>query len=167
MPFAESLRSLSASSGSGIDIVNSIAVFMGGDALFIRSDTELKTSSIASNCLWGFSRLMEGRDTLGALSESTLQRLNDLASDARPNMTEAPSKTFYASAKGLRRLSEGSACVDSGVPVIWASKLDLFGKTRSKRLTRILESRGNTQAINALLTRRRLARLAGAAAREF
>jgi hypothetical protein len=131
--FVESPRSVFvASSGSGIDIVNSIAVFMGGDALFIRSDTELKTSSIASNCLWGFSRLMEGRDTLGALSESTLQRLNDLASDARPNMTEAPSKTFYASAKGLRRLSEGSACVDSGVPVIWASKLDLFGKTRSK-----------------------------------
>ncbi len=130
--FVESPRSVFAgSTDSIIDIVNSIAVFTGGDSLFMRSDTELQKSSITSNCLWGFSRLLEGRHALGALSEKTLQELNRLASDGR-NITEAPSKTFYASVKGLRRLSEGSVCVDRGTPVIWAASLDLFGKTRHK-----------------------------------
>jgi len=55
---------------------------------------------------------------------------NRYAGNEKPNMTEAPDKTFYASVKGLMRLSPSSACVDSGVVIGWTAPVDLLGSAR-------------------------------------
>ncbi|PKL26590.1 MAG: hypothetical protein CVV47_01260 [Spirochaetae bacterium HGW-Spirochaetae-3] len=119
-----------ASSGSSVELKNSIAEFYGGDSAFLRSDSAQAVGSVAANCLWGFARLVEGRSPIGAISVAAMAELNRYAGNERPNVTEAPDKTFYASVKGLMRLSPSSACVDSGVVLGWIAPVDLLGSAR-------------------------------------
>jgi len=117
-------------SGSYLEIKNSIATSYGDDTTFLRSDSGPAVGSVAANCLWGFSRLLAGRAAIGAISDSALVELNRYAGGEKPNITEAPAKTFYASVKGLMRLSATSGCVDSGVGLGWVAPVDLLGSAR-------------------------------------
>jgi hypothetical protein len=114
------------SSGSQLEIYNTIASFPGKDSIFIRSDTMPASGSVSANSLWGFSYYLDGR-----LSISQLQELNRLLNPKTPNFSEDPSRMFSGSIKGLFRLSKHSACLDGGNVVEWASDFDLLGKPRN------------------------------------
>ncbi len=123
-----------SSSGSRLELKNSIAIAYCDDSTFMRSDSPPGADTVAANCLWGFTRLASGRASIGAVSASALAELDRYAGGEKPNMSEPPAKTFYASVKGLLRLSSASGCVDSGVDLGWASPTDLLGSERGSAL---------------------------------
>jgi hypothetical protein len=106
-------------------IANSIANFSGAVSTLVRSEPLPAQGSIASNCLWGFTNLIDGSGT-----KMTLGEFNSQAAVGVPNFLEEPSKTFTGNIKGLWRLSRSSACVDGGIEVAGTSKIDLFGTAR-------------------------------------
>jgi len=123
-----------SSSGSRIELKNTIAIAYCDDSTFMRSDSSPGSDTVVANCLWGFTRLVAGRASIGAISASALAELDRYAGGAKPNISEPPAKTFYASVKGLLRLSSASGCVDSGVDPGWAAPTDLLGSPRGSAL---------------------------------
>ena len=113
------------STESIFSVDNTIANFSGAVSTFVLSTTLPNPGSITANCLWGFSKLLDGsRDA------TTMAVLNEFALTGYNNFIEEPSNTFSGQIKGLRRLSKASACVDGGAENPWASKTDLFGAPR-------------------------------------
>ena len=119
-----------SSSGSRLELKNTIAIAYCDDSTFMRSDSPPGSDTVAANCLWGFTRLVAGRTSIGAVSASALAELDRYAGGEKPNISEPPAKTFYATVKGLLRLSTASGCVDAGVDLGWADPTDLLGSAR-------------------------------------
>jgi len=114
-----------SSMGSKLEVYNSIVSFSGSDSVFIRSDMVPGPGSIVANCLWGFSKYLDGVRSISELTE-----LNRLVNPIELNFSEDPSRTFTGTIKGLFRLSKSSACRDGGSVVSWASGHDVLGKQR-------------------------------------
>ncbi len=114
-----------SSMGSKLEVYNSIVSFTGSDSVFIRSDIVPGNGSVSSNCLWGFSKYLDGVRSISALAE-----LNRLVNPPGLNFSEDPSRTFTGTIKGLFKLSKSSACRDGGSVVSWASGHDVLGKQR-------------------------------------
>ena len=113
-------------SGSTVEVYNTIASFAGTASVFMRSDLVPKAGTVAANCLWGFSSFLEGR-----VAAATLLDLNRFAGAGKPSFSESPARTFASPVKGIVRLSRASKCVDAGIPVPWASPVDLLGTSRT------------------------------------
>jgi hypothetical protein len=116
---------LVSSTDSNFTVGNIITNFTGAVSTFIRTTELPLPGSITANCLWGFSKLLDG-----AQNATTMAALNGFAFSGYSNFIEEPSTTFTGQVKGLNRLSSLSACVDGGADTPWASKTDLFGAPR-------------------------------------
>lgn len=115
-----------SSTGSQLELFNSIVSFSGIDSVFIRSDTMPARGSVSANSLWGFSYYLDGRRTVAGISE-----FNGLLNPGKPNFSEDPVRMFAGAIKGLFKISVSSACRDGGSVVPWASAYDVLGKLRS------------------------------------
>ncbi len=116
---------LVGSSSSTFGLFNTIAFFTGPADVLIRSDTVPGAGTVSANCLWGFERYLDGAVQSPASSSLELYEI-----PGHRNLLEEPAKTFFATMKGLRRLSGASACVDTGIVLDWGSSLDLLGTKR-------------------------------------
>lgn len=114
------------STGSTMEIYNSIASFTGIDSVFIRSDMKPVAGTISANSLWGFSKFLDGSRVITALPE-----FNILFKPSKINFSEDPAHIFSGSIKGMFKLSQSSACVDAGSVIEWASDSDVSGKNRN------------------------------------
>lgn len=119
------------SASSNFSLTNSIINAMGTGSILLRTDQALPEAAVIANCLWGFDTFLEGKNY--PVSVKNIDGLNKLANAVPVNFLEAPVKTFKVTEKGIKRLSNTSACVDRAAYTIKVPEPDLFGQARKGR----------------------------------
>jgi hypothetical protein len=116
--------------GEAPQVWNSILECSGPGSELLRTDSVPGSGLFVANCLWGFESLIAG-----ARSSIDLASLNELNAgsalySSKPNISEAPEKTFAAPVKSQAPLRADSACVDAALPLEKGYELDFSGHRR-------------------------------------
>ncbi len=129
-------------SNSSFAVANCIINADARQASLVNANKIDESSFVLSNCIDGFSNLVEGFfavQSLDSLNSVFFKPNTRYFNFPVKNFQENPDKTFMPSAKGFRRLSPGSACIDSGLilfPLYRNNDIDneIVPSIRGKRL---------------------------------
>jgi hypothetical protein len=104
----------------------------GGAAEFMRSGLAPGPGALVADCLWGFGRLVAvpGMTDIVALGDLDALNASSALYSSRRHLSEPSSASFEEAAKGVSSLRQGSACVDSAIPVEGPYGRDFDGSPR-------------------------------------